>query len=215
MVVTGGIIASLPFFIYGISVDQPAEGKPFLPSRESFRNGCRTGFWNAAMVVTFLLPAAIPIVGFLTIPSGDNWPVVAERIGVVVAFVGAFYWWIGRCKVNFEKWFRGRATDAFVTDFTTTKPPEPFKWQTFLWNQSWLLIASALGFAIFFRLIDLNVLKLNLDGPRRLRGFVYILTWCRGNPNTVATSSLLAAIGCAGGFCYQMFTSLKHRDRSA
>lgn len=205
----GGIAVAFPFLAYAVKVDQPAEKKPFLPSAESFRSGMKVGFWNVAMVLTFLLPFTLLVTGFLLIPNGDNWPIVIERVVVVAVFLGTFLWWTSRCRVSFDKWFRGRASDALVDEFTKTKPPEPFSWKTFFWNETWLLLASALGLAIFFGLIDFNAIKVNLDGPRRLRGLVSILVWCRGNPNTLATSSLIAAIGCLVAFGYQTVNAMK------
>ncbi len=200
----GGSIVGGAILIVGFSLDKTTQSKPFWPSAESLRTGSVLGIWNTLLVATFLGPIIAFAVLFLLIPAGDSWPLAILRITMVATQLAIVIGWLKYCKTVFGKWFQGRASLSLIEQFTKPAPEVPFTWRKFLQENSWMLIAASLAFAVFFGAIDFNgpFLQLQLDGPRRLRGLARVLAWCRGNPNTINSSAFVAGIGCLAAFAY-------------
>ena len=102
--------------------------------------------------------------------------------------------------------FRGKFADATIDSFVESQSPkEPGSTKEAVLMNWQLLVIMAIAFLVVFGVINLNnpAMQPNV-GPQRFRGLVRILAWCRGNPNTVTTSSALVGIGTLALFVYRV-----------
>lgn len=211
--ITIGAALGSPLIAVGLRLHPNAATKhgdpqPFLPTRAELR---RT-LWGMVGVAAILLCLAAPLclfgALFYLLPEGDAWQMVGVRITCVLLVVGATLWWFRYATRTFPERFRGRISDATLDAFTREEPAkEPASIREAVLS-NWQLIAIAgTAFCVAGGMVDFDSPWLDLDvGPRRLRGIARAVVWCRGNPNTVASSAWIV-----GGAATILFaTRIRH-----
>jgi hypothetical protein len=139
------------------------------------------------------------------VPAGDDWPIVALRILLLTTAIGVCYWWFELGKNKRSSLFRGKLSDGTSDELAVAerqKPDSPKDAAVRNWE---LLVVAAFAFLVAAWLLYFNNPGPVLEaGPRRLRGAVKILQWCRGNPNTVVSSAVLVGCFTCGLYAYRV-----------
>jgi len=191
----------------GIDPSSPrSDARPFWPTRKELRECGWVALLFACLMVVGLAPLAlIPLLWLL--PAGDDWPIVATRIGLVIG-VGVGWRIAINAAARFgSRVFRGRLPASFGDDLLHESPPTASLTQALRENWSLLVVASV-GLAVFLGWLDFNNPALNVaNAPRRGRGVIVVLQWCQGNPNTVSASALIVFLGSLGLYLYRAFTA--------
>lgn len=178
--------------------------KPFWPTREEGRHL----LWGCAFFATFFALIFGPIViGSIVIPllpSGDGWGIVTARLVLVAAVALAWYRWGKSIVISIPTWFHGRISNELYGLLTRDEPPDEPKSATAAAFKNWQLAAVALAaFCIAYGVVALDNPLLDLDvGPKRTRSLVHMIQWCRGNPNTVVSSSVLVGVAALGRYIF-------------
>lgn len=218
-----GVVTGVPFILLGFrlhptSVSDIDEYRHFWPRKSEI--------WGILMFLTFL-GATIGIAAiFLTVayllPSGDNWGIVVLRLSLMVLAGCTFFWWFNYPGKGIAELFRGKLSDATIDELTRDEPNQKREPETpiavILTNWELLLIA-AIAFAVAFGFIDFNHPWLeNLDteaSNRRVRSLARNIAWCRDNPNTVFSSSLLVGCGALGWYLYLIMRTARGPEAKA
>jgi hypothetical protein len=175
-------------------VDPPAH---FLPTK--------TEAWGMVGLLVFVGTIFLPI-GLLALlfllPEGDGWAIAFVRAILLSLWIAFTLWWYPFAKNRFPEFFRGKISDANLDSFKISEPVvEPTSIIAAV-RQHWQLpIMAATAFCIAWGVVNLDdsILKVH-DGPRRVRGLIWLFTWCRGNPNTVCSSAVLIGVGLIAAF---------------
>ncbi len=156
--------------------------------------------------LSYLAPFCVFIPLFRMLPAGDDWGLVMIRIVLVVASVCCTWWWITFAQKKFPEKFGGRISDELVNSFRVSQTPvEPVGILPAAREHWQLVVVAITAFLVATGVVDFNDPWLKIDaGPRRLRGIVRLLVWCRGNPNMVRSSSLVAGLAALGLFAYRI-----------
>ena len=199
-----GVVIGGPMIGCGLHLESkiqtPAAARTsFWPSAKDTR---KAG-WNVLLYIAFILPI-IMLPPLLFLPKGDDWFMATLRLSLVIVIGSIWYLWLQTSPFWSEKYFRGRASDGVVDHFQK-REPKPKNLYTAL-KANWPVLGIAVAaFAVVFGVIDFQNPALNLDaGSKRFRTLGRILLWCRGNPNTVWSSSLIIGIGASVVFSYQI-----------
>ena len=175
---------------------EPSPGaKKFWPTQ--------TEKWGILALAIFLASAMVPILFFipfiLLLQANDSWTIAIVRT-VLFAFgvVGARYW-LEFAKNEIPNFFRGKlsdeALDSFMKQPTPETPRTAMQAAFFNWH---LLLFAAVALLVVWGIVNVNQLGLNPPNPnaggRRFRGFVRVLVWCQGNPNTMKSLSALVSV---------------------
>ena len=160
----------------------------------------------------FLVPILVWGVAALLLPAGDDWGTVIIRLAYMAAAVCGGYWWI---KFAFEKLpdlFRGKISDKTLDAFTREEPKDEPKTATSAVLKNWQLPLIALvAFLVASGVIDFSSPWLDIDlGARRARRLMRLMVWCRGNPNTVLSSTVLVGVGALGLYAYRIGRAAMH-----
>ena len=217
-----GVFAGAPVLMIGLKMHPE--------SKASDREGKRS-FWPTlaerwgmlgllVFAATILVPPFLFVAIMSVIPPGDGWGIVTIRVLTLAAFLGGFMWWIGFARTNLIELFRGKISDATLVSFKPTTEPEPKSFAASV-SANWpLVVLAAIALCVAFGQIQLDNPWLNVgNGSRRFRGIAKMLIWCRGNPNTVASTSGLIGFGALAIFGYQIRSailrgrSLSHASR--
>jgi MFS family permease len=202
-----GAVLGTPFIVLGLRLypqSTPANeaSKQFWPTRTE----ARRVLWGFVAFVTLCAcvfgPIAILISFSFFLPSGDNWGIVTVRLLFIVLAILGCYWWVEFASTTIPNWFRGRLSNETLDAITSDEPPEEPQTAKAAAIKNWQLAVIALvAFCVASGVIDFGSPWLNIDaGPKRTRGFVRLIQWCRGNPNTVTSSSVL--VGTAASAWY-------------
>jgi hypothetical protein len=173
--------------------------------------------WGILGVLVFFACVLAPVCMFLLIafflPSGDDWGIVILRIVTVVVALGASIWWIKFASKTIPKWFPDGTIDAF----TWETPAEEPKSAAVAAYKNWQIgVIAIVAFCVAFGVIDYNSPILNVDaGGKRARGFMRLITWCRGNPNTVTSSSALVGFGALGFYAFRIVSAAKAKKSAS
>jgi hypothetical protein len=77
---------------------------------------------------------------------------------------------------------------------------------------SYLGLFAGLGLLVFLGYLDFKSPLLTVpNAPKRFRGLVAVVQWCRGHPNTVTASALVTGVGSALLYAYRV-QSAWHRS---
>jgi hypothetical protein len=183
--------------------------KPFWPTR--------TEIWGYVGFFTFLACVFGPCILFLPLffllPAGDNWWIVIVRISLAIIVCGAYYLWIEYARKTIPNFFRGKVSDATLDAALKEEPrKEPGSAMEAALMNWQLLVFVVVAFLVAYGFLNFkNPGPILERGPRRLQGFVRFLTWCRGNPNTVMSSSVLVGLG---GLALYMYRVIRAHVRS-
>jgi hypothetical protein len=205
-VLTGAAIGC-PLLVIGSRRDPTADLKPsgsgrFWPTSSEA--------WSMVELLALAAARAAPVIIFLLllwlVPTGDDWPIVALRIMLLTTAIGVCYWWFEFGKNKRSNLFRGKLSDRTIDELAVAerrkKPDNPKNAAVRNWE---LLVVAAFAFFVAAWLLNFNNPGPVLDaGPRRLRGVVKILQWCRGNPNTVVSSAVLVGCFTLGLYVYRV-----------
>ncbi len=206
-----GAVLGTPFLVLGLRIYEgslPADGtsKQFWPTRTE---GGRV-FWGFVALVTLVASIFGPIALFLGIgyflPSGDNWSIVTIRLLFAALAVLGYYWWFKFASKTIPNRFRGRVSDEALDAFTHDVPKERPKTPVAAATRNWqLLVIALVAFCIALGVIDFDSPWLNIDaGTRRTRGFVRLIQWCRGHPNTVTSSATIVGAAAFAWYIFQI-----------
>jgi len=174
--------------------------------------------WSMVGLLALAAARAAPVIIFLPllwlVPAGDDWPIVALRIMLVITAIGVSYWWFGFGKKKHPYLFRGKlsdaATEALAVAERRKKPDNPKNAAVRNWE---LLAVAAFAFLVAAWLLYFDNPGPVLEaGPRRLRGAVKLVQWCRGNPNTVVSSSVLVGSFTLGLYVYRVVLASIHSN---
>ena len=206
-----GAVLGTPFIVLGLRLHPPsiaADGpsKQFWPTRREAR-GVLWGFVAFVTLCACILgPLGIVIAVGVFLPAGDTWGIVAVRLLFIGAAVLAWYWWVKFAATTIPNWFRGRLSDETLDAITRDEPSEEPKTAKAAAIKYWQVAAIALvAFCVGFGVIDFHSPWLNIDaGPKRTHGLVRLLQWCRGNPNTVTSSSILVGAAALAWYIFQV-----------
>jgi hypothetical protein len=206
-----GAVLGTPFIVLGLRLHErslPTDGpsKQFWPTRTE---GSRV-FWGSVAVVTLCTSIVGPVALIIAIgyflPSGDNWGIVTIRLlFVALAFCG-WYGWFKFASITIPNWFRGRLSDETLDAFTREEPTEQPTTAFAAARKNWQLIVIALvALCIALGIIDFDSPWLDFDaGPKRTRGLVRLIQWCRGNPKTVTSSAVIVATVSSAWYVFQI-----------
>ena len=204
--ITIGAVLGAPFIVLGLWLHPKSDSgldapKQFLPTRIELRETLWSIFGFVTILVCIFAPTCIFGALIYALPAGDGWGIVLARITCVLLAVCFSIWWFKFAAKTIPERFRGRIPDKALDLFKhEVINEEPAKKPTSAWaaiiNNWHVALIAATAFCVASEIIDLNSPWLNLDvGPKRFRGIARILAWCRGNPNTVTSSSWLVGIG--------------------
>ena len=214
-----GIAIGAPLLVIGFRLHpgpspDSSIGTSGLPSRDVDASKqfwlSRTEMWGVIGLLTFLASISVPLLLFLPLflllPAGDNWTNVILRIVSVTVIICVSSWWIGFARKNLPTLFRGKLAESTIDSFVALQSPkEPGSTKEAVLINWQLLVIVAIAFLVVSGVINLKNLALQPNvGPRHFRGWVHILIWCRGNPNTVTTSLALVGIGALALFVYRV-----------
>lgn len=201
-----GAAVGCPLLVVGFRLDPTADPKSsgsgrFWPSRSEA--------WSLVELLGLAAARAAPVIIFLPllwlVPAGDDWPIVALRILLLTTAIGVCYWWFELGKNKRSSLFRGKLSDGTRDELAVAerqKPDNPKDAAVRNWE---LLVVAAFAFLVAAWLLYFNNPGPVLDAaPRRLRGAVKILQWCRGNPNTVVSSAVLVGCFTFGLYAYRI-----------
>lgn len=169
---------------------------PFWPSRSDLKSF----FWGIVALITMFACITTPILVFGVIiyflRSGDSWGMVIIRILFVVIAFCIWKFWVEFASAKVPNFFRGRLSDKTIDEFMHEEPIEEPKSALLAARKNWKLLATAIvAICIATGVINLNSRMLDIKvGRNRAQAFLKVLLWCRGNPNTVRSSSILLAI---------------------
>jgi hypothetical protein len=202
--VLAGLMVGLPAIAVGSRLEpSQASDRRFWPSRESTIQFCR-GILSVAAIVS--VPAAL-LPTFWLIPAGDSWPLVIARFSLLTLFLAATYWWAKTC--GLEKRFRGRASEEAVnysSNPSTSVQKSPASPVSTFWECCGILLIATIAFSIVFGFVDFNDKwwQVDVKSSRRYRFLAELFMWCRGNPNSTWSTSLMIGLGAVGLFAYQI-----------
>ena len=200
-----GAAIGCPLLIMGFRMDPASKPTPwgrFWPTTSEA--------WGMLGLLAYAVVLSVPVVLFLLlfwlVPAGDNWPIVALRILLVTIAIGITYGWFEFAKHRLSQPFRGKLPDATIDALTTTKRVEEPSSAKDAAVKNWELLAVAVGaFLLAAWVMSFNHPGPVLEaGPRRVRGAVWLVQWCRGNPNTVVSSAILAGCFTFGLYVYRV-----------
>lgn len=208
---TIGAVFGAPFIILGMrlhsqSIADDKTPKHFWPKG----NEAKKVVWGLVAIVTFfaclLGPIAVVFLIGYFLPSGDNWPIVAIRLLFVVFAVLGVYWWLKFAISTIPNWFRGKLSGEALDEFTRKEPAdEPTTGKAAAIKHWQVAVVALVAFCVAFGAIDFDSPLLKIDaGPKRTRGLVRLIQWCRGNPNTVTSSSLLVGVASLAWYANQI-----------
>jgi hypothetical protein len=206
-----GAVLGTPFIVLGLRLHErslPADGtsKQFWPTRTE---GSRV-FWGFVAFVTLCAsivgPIALAIVIGYFLPSGDNWGIVTIRLLFAALVFCGWYWWFKFAFKSIPNWFRGRLSDETLDAFTREEPTEQPKTAVAAARKNWqLLVIALVALCIALGIIDFDSPWLDIDaGPKRTRGLVRLIQWCRGNPKTVTSSAVIVGTVAAAWYVFQI-----------
>ncbi len=170
----------------------------------------QTELWGILGFLTFLGSFLIPLgilgVAAFLLPRGDDWGTVFIRIAFVIVAVLGCYWWVKFALKKLPQLFRGKISDDTLDAFTWEEPRHEPKTVTSAVLKNWQLpLIALIAFFVAFGVIDLSSPWLDMDGNgRRVRNLMRLIVWCRGNPNTVLSSSVLLGLGALGLYIYRI-----------
>lgn len=206
-----GAILGTPFIILGLRLhpqSNPVDGtsRQFWPTRAE----ARRVLWGFFAFVTLLAGVFGPMVLLISmgyfLPSGDNWGIVTIRLLFVVLAVLGWYWWVKFASKTIPNWFRGRLSDETLEAFTRDEPTEQPQTAVAAALKNWQLpVIAIVALCVAIGIIDFDSPWLNIDaGPKRARGLVRLIQWCRGNPNTVTSSAVLVGTATSAWYVFQI-----------
>jgi hypothetical protein len=206
-----GSVLGAPFIVWGLRLHPHSNSaettpRPFWPVQTE----ARSLFWGFVAGVTlltcFIGPIAVVVSVSYLLPSGDHWGIVAIRLAFIVLSILGWYGWVQFASQTIPPWFRGKLSDATLDAILRDKPPEEPKTAKAAAIKNWQLAVIALvAFCVAFQAIDFNGPWLNIDGgPKRTRTIVRLLQWCRGNPNTIRSSSALVGTAALAWYLYRI-----------
>jgi hypothetical protein len=204
-----GAVLGTPFIVLGLRLYEGAlsaagTSKKFWPSRTE---GGRM-LWGFVALVTLLASILGPIALFIGIgyflPSGDDWGIVTIRLLFLALAVLGYYWWFKFASKTIPNRFRGRLSDEALDDFIHGEPKERSTTPVAAATRNWqLLLITLVAFCVALGVINFDSPLFKIDvGPRRTRGFVRLIQWIRGNPNTVSSSATIVG---AAAFALYVF----------
>ena len=200
-----GTVLGGSLLIIGFRMDPASEPTPlgrFWPTT--------TEAWGMIGLLAYAAVLCVPVILFLLmfwlVPAGDSWPIVALRILLVTIAIGTSYGWFEFAKHRLVKPFRGKLPDKTIDALATTKRvEEPCNVRDAV-VKNWELLAVSVGaFLIAAWVMSFDNPGPVLEaGPRRVRGAVRLVQWCRGNPNTIVSSAILVGCFTFGLYVYRV-----------
>ena len=206
-----GFVFGTPFIVLGLRLDSSSDTKDetsgrFWPTRTEARGL----FWGlvafATLAGSILVPFGLVIAIGFYMPPGDTWGIVAGRLLFVATAMIAGYMWLQYASATIPNWFRGRISDETLDAFLADEPPESPTTARAAAVKHWQVAAIALlAFCIASGVIDFQSPWLDIDaGSKRTRGAIRVLQWCRGNPNTVTSSSFIVGLVATGWYAVKI-----------
>lgn len=217
-----GAVLAIPLIVLGLifmpAFERDPEPKPFLPRRRDLIELVwNTLFYGSLIALVILIPAIFAALMFFVFPPGDDWGIVMLRFTAVSIALAAGYLLWQKLPSIMRLMFEGKVSEAMLSDLDS-KPAEASVVLSPLaaaWKHWRLALITLIAFAIALGVIDLNHPAMRFDGaPRRLRGIVEIINWCRGNPNTFRSSALLVGFASAGWFGFKVRRDSRERPEA-
>lgn len=216
-----GLVLGMPFIAWGLHLHPqsiPVDGasRGFWPTRTE----ARRVLWGVLAVFTLLFCILVPMALLVALgyflPSGDNWGVVTLRLVFVAFSLLAYNWWFRFASKTMPELFRKRLSDETIDSFMRSEPPEQPANAVAAAKRNWQLpVAALVALSLAFGVIDLNSPWLKIDaGPRRTRGLVLLIQWCRGNPNTTRSSGLIVGTAALAWYVVQIRRASANTDGS-
>lgn len=214
-----GAVIGTPFIVLGLRLhtqSNPVDeaSRQFWPTRTE----ARRVLWGFIAFFTLLACVFGPIVLLISLgyflPSGDDWGIVTIRLLFVAFAIHGYYWWFKFASKTIPNRFRGRLSDEALEAFTRDRRNEQPTTAVAAAARNWQLLAIALvAFCVASGVIDFDSPWLNIDaGPRRTRGLVRLIQWCRGNPNTVRSSSVIVGTAALAWYVLQIRCATVNTD---
>lgn len=199
--VTGAPFIALGLLLHSRSISR--DSKQFLPTITETQNLLWGGVAWAVFFVSLLAPVAIfGVLGYL-LPPGDDWGMVALRLLFISVVCLVCYRWVKFVSAIIPGWFRGRVSDQTLDAMTRQEPrDEPKSRKAAALKYFHLVIIALVTFCIACGAIHFPDIKV---GPRRIRGLIGLIQWCRGNPNTVTASAGLVGAGALVLYFYRIY----------
>lgn len=216
-----GLVLGTPFIALALHLDpqsNPVDGatREFWPTRTE----ARSVLWGVIAVFTLLVCVLAPVGLFFALgyflPSGDNWGVVTIRLLFVAFAFLSYCWWFRFASKTMPKLFRNRLSDETIDSFMRSEPPEQPATVVAAATRNWHLpVVAFVAFCLAFGAIDFNSPWLQVHGgPRRTRGLVLLIQWCRGNPNTTRSSGLIVGTAALAWYAVQIRRASANTDGS-
>jgi hypothetical protein len=153
----------------------------------------------------------VPLLPLRLLPGGDQWWLVAARVAIVLAWAAAYRPWIGFAQRVAIRVFTGKFTPEFDDWLRHQELPPVGAWQGVRAN-AYLGLFAALGLAVFLGYLDPRAPLLAVhNAPKKFRGLVAVVQWCRGHPNTVSTSSLVVGVGSLALYGYRVRAAVQRK----
>jgi len=191
-IILGTPLLMLGFRLHPTAASEERKAKSFWPTQPES--------WGMLRILTLLAIAIIPFAMFsllyIFMPPGDNMENVVFRILTVGSVCFATIWWVGFAAKTFAPSFQDRLSDDVQQPFTFEILRDQSTTATAAARKNLhLALIAVVGFCIAFNVINLNVAQLNfILGPRRAQGPIRLLDWCRGNPNTTTSASVVVGV---------------------
>jgi hypothetical protein len=203
-----GAIIATPLLVLGFRIHPDASAKArnnhFLPSQPE--KWSMASMW--ALAVADIMPPVLCIAIAYLLPAGDDWGFVALRLSLLVIAGCAWVGWRMWVRPRIETWFRGKTSND-VIEITDRHERQDIPRTAIAseWNTWGLALIAIPALCVAFGLFDFDNPWLDSDVERsRGQGRVYalIIAWCRANPNTVWSVSLLLGAGALGLFAFRV-----------
>lgn len=215
--VTIGVILGASLLLTGALLNRSAERSA----------GAERQFWPMATELWGFLAAVCFFSRFLApmclfgalsylLPTGDGWFIVAVRIAFLGLALASLLWWVRFADRTFPEFFRDRVSDEAFKHWMHREPAaEPESIPAAIREYWQLAVIAVVAFCVAWGVVDWDAPWLALDvGPQRFRSIVRIISWCRGNPNTVISTAWFVGIAATGAFAHLIFQAHKRRRTS-
>lgn len=214
-----GAVLGTPFIVLGLRLHPQSNpvgdaSRQFWPTRTE----ARRVLWGVIAFFTLLACVFGPIVLLFSLgyvlPSGDDWGIVTIRLLFVAFAICGCYWWFKFASKTIPSRFRGRLSDEALDAFTCDEPDEQPTTAVAAATRNWqLLVIALVTLCVASGVIDFDSPWLNIDaGPRRTRGLVSLVQWCRGNPNTVTSSAVIVGTAALAWYVLQIRRATVNTD---
>ena len=212
MAIALGALVGGPLVVFGMRIHPNSD--PEGEHSQSFWPTRKQGWGLLAFFVFFasvLIPFAIFAIGVFLLRKGDDWGIVILRLVFLVSIGLGAYCWFKFAAKRLPEWFRGKLSDELLDAFTREPPQESPTSVIDAATKNWrLVLVAAVALCISMGFVDLDSPWLNFEAStKRTRGFIALIRWCRGNPNTVWSSALLLGLGSLGLLAYRIWDVAK------